>query len=297
MRHHKQSDLGILVVVQLLSYMWLCDPMNCSTPGFSVLHHLPEFVQTHVRWVSDAIQPSHPLLPPSPFALYLSQHQGFSNELALHIRWPKYWSFSLASVLPMNTQGWLPLGLTGLISLLSKELSEESSPAPQIESVKSLAISLLYGPTVIFIHDYWKNLSFDYMDIVGKVMCLVFNALSRLFIAVLPRSKHLLVLWLQLPSQWFWSPRKWNLTFSPSICHEVIVPDTMILVFWMLSFKPAFSLSSFTFMTRFFSSSPLSVFKVVSSAYLRLLIFLPAVLIQLVIHPAQHFMWCTLHIS
>ena len=120
MRHHKQSDLGILVVVQLLSYVRLCDPMNCSTPGFSVLHHLPEFVQTHVRWVSDAIQPSHPLLPPSPFALYLSQHQGFSNELALHIRWPKYWSFSLASVLPMNTQGWLPLGLTGLISLLSK---------------------------------------------------------------------------------------------------------------------------------------------------------------------------------
>ena len=110
MRHHKQSDLGILVVVQLLSYVRLCDPMNCSTPGFSVLHHLPEFVQTHVRWVDPL------LLMPSIFP----GTKVFSNVLGLCIRWPKYWSFSLASVLPMNTQGWLPLGLTGLISLLSK---------------------------------------------------------------------------------------------------------------------------------------------------------------------------------
>ena len=65
--------------------------MDLSMPGFPVFHCLPEFAQTHVHWVGKAIQPSHPLLPPSPFALYLSQHQGFSNELALHIRWPKYW--------------------------------------------------------------------------------------------------------------------------------------------------------------------------------------------------------------
>ena len=68
--------------------------MDCSTPGLPVPHQLPEFIQTHVHGVADAIQPSHPLSSPSPPALSLFQHQGFSNELALRIRWPKYWSFS-----------------------------------------------------------------------------------------------------------------------------------------------------------------------------------------------------------
>ena len=72
----------------------LCDPMDCSMPGFPVLHCLLEFAQTHVHWVSDAIQPSHPPSSPSPPALNLSQHQDFSNEWALCMRWPKYWSFS-----------------------------------------------------------------------------------------------------------------------------------------------------------------------------------------------------------
>ena len=80
-------------------------------------------------------------------------------------------------------------------------------------------------------------------------------------------------------------------TFSPSICHEVMVPDTMILVFWMLNFKPTFSLSYFTLIKRFFSSSSLSAIRVVSSAYLRFLIFLPAIWFQLVSHPAQHFLY------
>ena len=78
------------------SRLTLCDPMNRSTPGFPVHRQLPEFTQTHVRWVGDAIQPSHPLLSPPPPALNLSQHQGFSNESALCIRWPKYWSFSFS---------------------------------------------------------------------------------------------------------------------------------------------------------------------------------------------------------
>ena len=71
----------------------LCDPMNRSTPGLPVHHQLPESTQTHVHRVGDAIQPSHPLSSPSPPALNLSQHQGLSNESALCIRWPKYWSF------------------------------------------------------------------------------------------------------------------------------------------------------------------------------------------------------------
>ena len=84
-------------------------------------------------------------------------------------------------------------------------------------------------------------------------------------------------------------------TVSPSICHEVMGPDAMILVFWMLSFKPTFSLSSFTFIKRLFSSFSLSAIRVVSSAYLSLLIFLPAFLTQAVLHPVQCFSWCTLH--
>ena len=74
----------------------LCDPMDCSMPGFPVRHHLPELAQTHVHWANDAIQPSYPLLPPFPFAFNHFPHQVFSSEMALRIRWPKYWSFSFS---------------------------------------------------------------------------------------------------------------------------------------------------------------------------------------------------------
>ena len=80
--------------------------MDCSTPSLPVHHQLPESTQTHVHWVSDAIQPSHPLLSPSPLAFDLSQHQGFSNESALRIRWPKYWSFSF-NISPSNERSGL----------------------------------------------------------------------------------------------------------------------------------------------------------------------------------------------
>jgi len=83
------------------SCLTLCDPMKCGTPGFPVHHQLPELAQTHVHWISDAIQPSHPLSSPSPPAFNLSQHQVFSNESVLPIRWPKYWSFSF-SISPSN---------------------------------------------------------------------------------------------------------------------------------------------------------------------------------------------------
>ena len=101
----------------------LCDPMDCSTPGLPVHHQLPKFTQTHVHWVSDAIQPLHPLSTLSPPTSIFSSIRVCSSESVLHIRWPKYWSFSLVSVLPMNIQYWLPLGLTGLISLQSEGLS------------------------------------------------------------------------------------------------------------------------------------------------------------------------------
>ena len=145
----------------------------------------------------------------------------------------------------------------------------------------------------------------------GKVLSLLFNRLFNLVIAFLPRSRRLLISWLQSPSAVILEPPKRKSvtvsTVSPSICHEVMGPDAMILVFWMLSFKPTCSLSSFTFIKRLFSYSSLSAIRVVSSAYLRLLIYLPTILnywyfswkswFQLVLHPAWHFSWCTLHVS
>ena len=145
-----------------------------------------------------------------------------------------------ASVLPMNIQSWFPIGWTGLISLQSRD-SQESSPASQFESITSSALSLLYGPTLTSVHDYWKNHSFDYMD-----LCLLFNMLSRFVIAFLLRSKHLLISWVQSLSPMILEPKKIKsvtVSFSSSIGLEVMEPDTMIFIFWMLSFKPAFSLS------------------------------------------------------
>ena len=122
-----------------------------------------------------------------------------------------------------------------------------------------------------------KSIALTRQTFVGKVMSLLFNMLSRLVITFLPRSKHLLIFWLQSLSAVILEPQKIKSdtvsTVSPSISHEVIGPDAMILVFWMLSFKPTFSLSSFPFIKRLFSSYSLSAVRVVSSAYLRLLIW------------------------
>ena len=101
----------------------LCDPMNYSTQGFPVPCHLLEFAQTHVHWVNDAIQSSHPLLPSSPPALSLSHHRGLFQFRLLASGGQSIGASVSATVLPMNIQGWFPLGLTGLISLLSKRLS------------------------------------------------------------------------------------------------------------------------------------------------------------------------------
>ena len=117
------SNLCCCCCSVLQSCLTQCDLMDCNRPGFLVLHYLPEFakIQTHVLWVSDAIQPSHCWYPSSPLALNLTQHQG-------HIQWvgclhqvTKYWNFSIS---PSNEySGLFPLGLTGMISLLSKGLS------------------------------------------------------------------------------------------------------------------------------------------------------------------------------
>ena len=99
---------------------FLCDPMDCSTPGFPVHHDLPELAQTHVHWVSDAMQPSHLLLPSSLSALNLSQHQGLFQWDSLHIRWFNYWNFSFS---PSNVYSELISCRIDWFALLSKGIS------------------------------------------------------------------------------------------------------------------------------------------------------------------------------
>ena len=144
-----------------------------------------------------------------------------------------------------------------------------------------------------------KTIALTIWTFVGKVMS-AFNMLCRFVIAFLTRSKHLLISWLKSPSTVILEPKKIKSVtasiVSQSNCQVFMGPYAMTLVFWMLSFKPAFSLSSFTFIKKLFSSSLLYAIQVVVSAYLRFLIFLPEILIPVQLHPAWHFTWCTLPI-
>ena len=230
----------------------LCESMDYSKPGLPVLNYFLEVALTHVHWVNDAIQPSHLLLPS-----IIPSIKVFSNELALHIRWPKYWSFSF-SISPSNEySGLFPLGWTGWIFFQSKGLKSllqhHSSKASVLQHSAFLMVQLshLYLTT-------GKTIALTIWAFTNKVVSLLFNMLSRLVIAFLPKSKCLLISWLQSLSTVILEPKKRKSvsvsTFPPSICHEVMGLDTMILVFWMLKFKPAFSLSSFTLIKRLFSS-------------------------------------------
>ena len=154
-------------------------------PGFPILHYLPEFAQTHIHWVNDAIQPSHRLPPPFLLAFSLSQHQGLFQWVDSLYQVAKSIEVS-ASVLPMNIQDWFPLGWTGWTSLQSKRRSRVS-PISQFKTISSFVLSLLYGTVLTSVCDYWKNHIFVWI-FVGKVMSLLFNTLSRLVIAFLSRS-------------------------------------------------------------------------------------------------------------
>ena len=174
----------------------------------------------------------------------------FSNESALRMRWPKYWSFSF-NISPSNEHpGLISFRMDWWISLQSKGLSRDS-PTPQFKSISSSALSFLHSLS----HPYMttgKTIALMRRTFVGKIMSLLFNMLSRVVIIFLTRSKRLLISWLQSPSAVILEPPKIKSvtvsTVTPSISHEVMGPDAMILVFWMLRFKPTFSLSSFTFM-------------------------------------------------
>ena len=207
----------------------------------------------------------------------------FSNESALHIRWPKYWSFSF-NISPSNEHPGLISFRMHWLDLLAVQGTLKSLLQHHSSKVSILRGSAFFRAQLS--HPYMttgKTIALTRWTFVGKVMSLLFNMLFRLVITFIPRIKHLLISWLQSPSAVILEPPKIKLstvsTLSPSICHEVTGLDAMILIFWMLSFRPTFSLSAFTFFKRLFSSSLLSAIKMVSSAYLRLLIFLPAILI------------------
>ena len=168
--------------------------MDCSIPGFPVFHHLLEFAQTHIHRVSKDIQPSHSLSSPSPI-FSLSQHQLFSNELTLPIRWPKYWSFSFI-ISPSNEY-------SGFISFRidSFDLAIQGTLKSLLQHHSSKG-SLIWHSAFFMVqlsHPYMttgKTIVLTEWTFVGKVMFLLFNMLSRLVIAFFPRSKHLLISWL-----------------------------------------------------------------------------------------------------
>ena len=177
----------------------LCNPMDCSTPGLPVHHQLPELTPTYVRWVGDAIQPSHPLSSPSPPALNLSQHRVFSNESALYIRWPKYWSFSF-NISPSNEYSGLISFRMDWLDLLAvqgalKSLLQHHSSKASILQHSDFFIVQLSRPNMTT----GKTTALTRWTFVGKVTSLLFNTPSRLVITFLPRSKRLFISWLQSP--------------------------------------------------------------------------------------------------
>ena len=206
------------------SCLIICDPMNCSTPGLPVQHQLPESTQTHVHCVGD---PSnhlifyHPLLlPPSIFP---------------SIRVLKYWSFSF-NISPSNEHPALISFRMNWLDLLAVQGTLKS--LPQHHSSKA-SIHLRSAFFIVqLLHPYMttgKTIALTRWTYVDKAMSLLFNMLSRFVITFLPRSKHLLISWLQSPSAVILEPRKIKSatvsTVSPPICHEVMGPDAVILVF------------------------------------------------------------------
>ena len=223
--------------------------MKRSTPGLPVHHQLPEFTQTDVHWVGDAIQPSYSLLSPSPPALNLSQHQGLFQMSQHSASGGQSIGVLGSNISPsrehpgLNSFRMRWLDLFAVQGTLKSLLQHHSS---KLSILWHLAFF-----TVRLSHPYMttgKTIALTRWTFVGKVMSLPFTMLSGLVITFLPRSKCLLISWLQSPSAVILEPIKIKTatlsTVSPSICHKVLGPDAMILIFWMLSCKPAFSLFS-----------------------------------------------------
>ena len=286
-QHHLSSTPGEVLPmsvsqsVQSLSRIWhfvfpltaVCQASLSITNSWN----LPKLMSIELVMPSNHLIFCYPLLfLPSIFPSI----RVLSNESALLIRWPRYWSFSF-NISPFNEHPELIssrmdwLDLFAVQGILKSLFQHHGSKASILWHSAFFTVQLSHPCMTT-----GRTIALTTQTFVEKVMSLLFNMLSRLVITFLSRSKRLLVSWLQSPSAIILEPPKIkSATVSPSIYHEAMGPDAMILIFWMLSFKPTFSLSSFTFIKRFFSSSSLSSIRVVSSAYLRLLIFLLAILI------------------
>ena len=170
------------------SCLTLCDPMDCSTPGLPVHHPPPEFIQTHVHWVGDAIQPSHPVVPFSSLLQSFSTSGSFPMSQLFTSGGQSIGVSASAPVLPMNIRDWFPLGCIGLISLLSKGLSRVFS---NTTLPKALILWSWVFSTVQLSYPYMtagKTIALTRWTFVGKVMSLLFSMLSSLVITFLPRA-------------------------------------------------------------------------------------------------------------
>ena len=257
------------------SCMTICNSTDCSTQvplSSSISWSLLKFMSIESMKPSIHLILCHPLLLlPSIF----SSIPSFPKSQFFESGGQSIGASASASVLPMNIQGWFLLGLTGLIFLLFKVLTG-------VLQHHSLKVSILWQSAFFIVqlsHLYMttgKTIGLTIWTFVSKVISQLFNVLSRFAIAFLPRSKCLLISWLQSSSAVGLEPNKIKSvtasTFSPSTCHEVMEQDSMILVFWMLSFISVFSLFCFTLIKRLFSSSLLFAIREVSSTYLSLLL-------------------------
>ena len=181
--------------------------MNCSTPGLPVHHQLPEFTQTHVHQISDAIQPSHPLLSPLLLPPIPPGIRVFSSESTLLMKWPKYWSFSL-SISPSSEHPGLVSFRMDWLDLLAVQGTLKSLLQHHSSKASILQHSAFF--TVQLSHPYMtpgKTIALTRQTFVGEIMSLLFNMLSRLVITFLPRSKCLLISWLQSPSAVILEPK------------------------------------------------------------------------------------------
>ena len=203
--------------------------MNHSMPGLPVHHQLLEFNQTHVHWVGGAIQPSHPLSPLLLLPSISPSIRVFSNESALRVRWPKYWSFSF-NISPSNEYSGVIsfrmdcLDLLAVQGTLKSLLQHHSSKASILQCSAFFIVQLSHSYKTT-----GKTIALTRRTFVDKVMSLLFNMLSRLVITFLPRCKHLLISWLQPQSAVILEPRKTKSAtvpiVLPSICHVWNVTD------------------------------------------------------------------------
>ena len=197
----------------------LCDPMNYSTLGLPVHHQRKEFTQTHVHWVSDAIQLSHPLSSPSPPAPNPSWHQSLFQWVSSSQSWPKYWSFSF-NINPSNEHPGLISFRMDYLGILA--VQEPLKSLLQHHSSKASILWRLAFFTVQLSHPYittGKIIALTSWTFVDKVMSLLFNMLSRLVITFLPRSKHLSISWLQSPCAVILEPPKISQPLFPLFPH------------------------------------------------------------------------------